>query len=71
MLIIYRRFSAAFMVAASIVMCGGAGIANRANAATSKGISAFDGRWLGNAYLQCSGVNVPMDIVIKDGDMSG
>jgi hypothetical protein len=40
-------------------------------AAQSGGMNSFDGRWSGKAYLQCSGVNAAMEIVIRDGDMSG
>ena len=57
-------------IAAAVIIVTGF-VTNTAHAAASDSMNAFEGRWQGSAYLQCTGVNAPMDIVIQDGDMTG
>ena len=59
--------AASSWLAASLVAGGGAG----AWAASADDLAAFDGRWSGNVYLDCNGVDAPIEVVIEDGEMSG
>ena len=46
-------------------------LVGNADRAVSADVTTFDGRWRGNINLDCSGVNAPMDVAVKGGDISG
>ncbi len=60
----FRNIAAALTVAAGFVT-------GTAYASVSEDLAAFEGRWNGRVDLACIAISAPMEIVIRDGDMSG
>ena len=44
---------------------------SKANAAARDAALGFEGRWSGQAIIECTGVTAPLEIIVEDGDMSG